>query len=195
MIEQSRYLPKQMTGPVVNSVMAGLEDRLADADTIESYLCNLSIETAQETELENIGCIIGYPRPLVPESFAQEYFFLFTTTAALTDISIGFSRIGGEVGGRLSTVKSSRTDYMNLDLYRKFLDKVAYIKRYGITIYSLDMIAKLIDDEYTIEYDENADITISFERNIGYKNLWILQSLFNRLAIMPSVTVYSGTED
>ena len=195
MIEQSRYLPKQMTGPVVNSVMAGLEKRLEDADIIEDYLYGLSIETAQETELENIGRIIGYPRPLVPESFAQENLFLFTTTDVLTDISIGFSRVGGEVGGRLSTVKSSRTDYMNLDLYRKFLDKVAYIKRYGITIYSLDMIAKLIDDEYTIEYDENADITISFERNIGYKNLWILQSLFNRLAIMPSVTVYSGTED
>ena len=67
MIEQSKYMPKQMNGPILNAAKAGLESRLTDAQAIESYLYNLSIQTAEETELENIGKIIGYPRPLVPE--------------------------------------------------------------------------------------------------------------------------------
>ena len=196
MIEQSEYLPKQMNGPVVNSVMAALEENLSDSKTICDYLYGLSILTAQETELENIGCIIGYPRPLVPEGFADEEeggFFIFTDLPMVQDITKGFSVVDSEVGGQLSTIARSRTGYMALGLYRKFLDKVAYIKRYGVTIYSVDMIAKLFTDDYTITYTENQDIELTFNSNIGYKNVWILTNLFNRFATIPQVIVSSET--
>ena len=197
MINQSKYLPKQMNGPVVNSVMAGLEDRLYDAEKICDYLYGLSILTAQETELENIGCIVGYPRPLVPEGFEDETeggFFIFTTLPMTQNVTTGFSVVDNEVGGQLSTITRSKTGYMALGLYRKFLDKVAYIKRYGVTLYSVDMIAKLFTDDYTITYDEAQNIELTFNSNIGYKNVWILTNLFNRFATIPQVLVYSETE-
>ena len=197
MINQSKYLPKQMNGPVVNSVMAGLEDRLYDAKKICDYLYGLSILTAQETELENIGCIVGYPRPLVPEGFEDETeggFFIFTTLPMEQDVASGFSNVDSEVGGQLSTITQSKTGYMALGLYRKFLDKVAYIKRYGVTLYSVDMIAKLFTDDYTITYDAAQNIELTFKSNIGYKNVWILTNLYNRFATIPQVLVYSETE-
>lgn len=191
MIEQSKYLPSQMNGPVVNSIMAGLEQRLEDSEAVKDYLYNLSILTAQETELENIGDIVGYPRPLVPEGFDQENVFLFTNLPMAQDITIGFSEIGQELGGRLTSTQLSESNYMSLGLYRKFLDKVAYIKRYGVTLYSVDQIASLIDRDYTITWDEYENIEVTFNNPIGYKNLWILANLFFKFATIPQVSVYS----
>ena len=194
MIEQSKYLPKQMNGPVINSVMAGLEQQLEDAEVIEDYLYNLSILTAQETELENIGKIIGYPRPLVPIGFEQENVFLFSALPFEQDLSIGFTDLNSELGGRLVSTAASQSNYMDLGLYRKFLDKVAYIKRYGVTLYSVDQIARLIEDDYEIWWDENADINITFAHNIGYKNVWVLTNLFYKLATSPQVIIHSAEE-
>lgn len=196
MIEQSKYMPKQMSGPILNAAKAGLENRLTDAKAIESYLYNLSIQTAEETELENIGKIIGYPRPLVPEGWAEESnLFLFWTLPFEQNPLIGFSEIGSEVGGRLSTVRESQTGYMSLDLYRTFLDKVAYVKRYGVTLYAVDQIARLIDEDYTIAWNENQDIEVTFERYIGFRNLWILSQLFLRIATSPQVIIYSYPDE
>lgn len=196
MIEQSKYMPKQMSGPILNAAKAGLESRLTDAKAIESYLYNLSIQTAEETELENIGKIIGYPRPLVPEGWAEESnLFLFWTLPFEQNPLIGFSEIGSEVGGRLSTVRESQTGYMSLDLYRTFLDKVAYVKRYGVTLYAVDQIARLIDKDYTIAWNENQDIEVTFERYIGFRNLWILSQLFLRIATSPQVIIYSYPDE
>lgn len=192
-IKQSPYLPKQMNGSLVNGVMQTLDGRLSAADSIIDYLYNLSIETAQQTELENIGCIVGYPRPLVPEGFEQENVFILTSLPMEQDMSIGFSAVLGEIGGRLTSIETSDTDYMELGMYRKFLDKVAYIKRYGVTLYSVDKIAELIDNDYTIEYTENADLQVTFAKNIGFKNVWILTNLFYRLATEPQIIIISGS--
>ena len=196
MIEQSKYLPKQMNGPVLNAAKAALEDRLTDAKAIEDYLYTLTIQSAEETELENIGKIIGYPRPLVPEGFSdEENLFLFWSLPFEQNALIGFSEVGSEIGGRLSTTKESSTGYMNLDLYRTFLDKVAYIKRYGVTLYAVDQIARLIDKDYTIEWNENKDIEVTFARYIGFQNLWILSQLFLRIATSPQIIIYSEPEE
>ena len=196
MIEQSKYLPKQMNGPILNAEKAALEDRLSDAKAIEDYLYGLSIVTAQETELENIGKIVGYPRPLVPEGFSDEAnLFLFWSLPFEQNALIGFSTVDSEIGGRLSTVRESKTGYMNLGLYRTFLDKVAYVKRYGITLYAVDQIACLIDDDYTIEWNDDKDIEVTFSRYIGFQNLWILSQLFLRIATSPQVIIYSYPEE
>ena len=196
MIEQSKYMPKQMNGPVLNAAKTGIENELANARAIEDYLYSLTIQNADETELENIGKIIGYPRPLVPEGFTEEEnLFLFTQLPMEQNSLIGFSEIGSEIGGRLSTVKESKTGYMNLGLYRSFLDKVAYIKRYGVTLYAVDQIARLIDDDYNIEWNEDKDIEVTFEKYIGFQNLWILSQLFLRIATSPQIIIYSYPEE
>jgi len=193
MIKQSPYLPKQMNGPVVNAVLAAMDERLKNADIIENYLYKMSILTAQETELESIGRIIGYPRPLVPVGFSQENVLILSELPQYQDLQNGLAEIGSEVGGRFSSTKKTASDYMDLGLYRNFLDKVAYIKRYGITLYAVDQIARLIDSQYTIGWDANRDITVDFKRNIGYKNVWIMTQLFYRLATSPQVIITAGT--
>lgn len=196
MVKQSKYLPRQMNGPVLNAEKAALEDRLTDAKAIENYLYTLTIQTAQETELENIGRIVGYPRPLVPEGFSDESnLFLFWSLPFEQNALIGFSTIDSEIGGRLSTTRESQTGYMSLGLYRTFLDKVAYVKRYGITLYAVDQIARLIDDDYTIEWNDDKDIEVTFSRYIGFQNLWILSQLFLRIATSPQVIIYSYPEE
>ena len=182
-----------MNGPVVNAVLAAMDERLKSADIIEDYLYKMSILTAQETELESIGCIIGYPRPLVPVGFSQENVLILSELPQYQDIQNGLAAVGSEVGGRFSSTKKTASDYMDLGLYRNFLDKVAYIKRYGITLYAVDQLARLIDSQYKIGWDSNSDITVDFERNIGYKNVWILTQLFYRLATSPQVIITAGT--
>jgi hypothetical protein len=58
----------------------------------------------------------------------------------------------------------------------------------------VDMIAKLFTSDYTITYDDAQNIVLTFNSNIGYKNVWILTNLFNRLATIPQVLVISQTE-
>ena len=192
MIPQSKYVPKQMNGPVINAEAEALEREFDDADYIINYLHGLSIATADETELENIGRLIGYVRPLVPEGFNAENILILGTLPLASDAQIGLSTVDSEVGGRLSTTQSSQTDYMALGTYRQFLEKIAILKRYGITLKSVDEIASLISNDYTISFDANNDIQIHYTNSIGYKNTWILTQVFYRIATEPQVLVSSG---
>lgn len=192
MIKQSEYVPRQMNGPIINSLFMGMEEELNHSETIIDYLENLSIAKAQETELESIGCLVGFPRPLVPEGFNEENVMLLGTIPLEKDESIGLSQIDSEIGGRLSTIEKSNTGFMDLGTYRKLLEKVAEIKRYGITLKSVDDIAQTVSTDYTIEWDEYGDILIKYSKSIGYKNVWLLTQLFLRICTEPQVTIQSG---
>ena len=192
MIEPSKYLPRQMNGPVLNSVLAAIEDGLADAKEIEHYLYSLSINTANETELESIGCLIGYPRPLVPEGFNDENLLVLGTLPIAIDYNTGLSTIDSEIGGIFASVRRSQSNYMDLSLYRNLLGKVAYIKRYGITLYSVDKVAQLVSNDYEIDWNANHDVVISFNQDVGYRNIWILTNLFSRIATEPQVLITAG---
>lgn len=192
MIPQSKYLPAQMNGPVVNAWALALEEELADAVTIAEYIYNLKIANAQENELENIGRLIGFPRPLVPDGFNDENLLLLTTLPQTVDPLNGLSEVGLEIGGALSSLETSESNYMGLEIYRRFLPKVAVIKRYGITLKSVDDICALMSNDYTIEYDENKDIAVTFGADIGYKNVYILTELFYRFSTAPQVLIFSG---
>ena len=191
MIEPCKYYPKQMNGPVLSANCIAVGNETSDAQAIEDYLYGLSIATAQETELENIGRIIGYLRPVVPEGFDAENILLLGTLPLAQEETIGLSTAGSQVGGELSTIVLSETNYMDLGTYRRFLRSMAILKRYGITLKSVDQIASLVSLNYELEIDENADIVIHFQENIGYKNLWILTQLFYRIALAPQVLITS----
>lgn len=187
MIEPNELYPAQMNGPVISAYGKALKDELSDADAIEDYLAGLSIQTASETELENIGRIVGYPRPLVPEAFAGENLLVLGSEPLIQDTMTGLARIGSSLGGELTAVAKGQANYMNLGLYRKFLDKVALLKRFGVTIQSVSKIAATISDRFTIEWDENHDIRIYYDEQIGYRNIWILTQLFYRVGTEPMV--------
>lgn len=190
-IEPNEHYPQQMNGPVISANGMALDSRFEDAIAIQDYLHGLSIATAKETELENIGLIIGYPRQLVPDGFNSENLFIFTTLPMQQSETNGFTTINSEVGGTFATIVRGESNYMDIEIYRSLLRKVAFIKRYGVTLNAIDQIAKTISSDYTIEWDENSDIILTFGGNIGFVNVWILTQLFYRLATEPQVTIYS----
>ena len=53
------------------------------------------------------------------------------------------------------------------------------------------MIASVINKNYVLEFDENADIVIRYKKPIGYKNVWILTQLFYRTMTEPQVLIVS----
>ena len=171
-----------------------MNEEFSDAEAIEKYLYGLSIDTADETDLENIGLLIGYPRPLVPEGFNSENVLLLGPDPIETDYDIGLASVDSMVGGELSSVVTSETNFMSLGNYRKLLKGVAYLKRYGITLKVIDEIASSISENYTISYTADADILITYNENIGFKNIWILTQLFYRIATEPQVLIMSTEE-
>lgn len=191
MAEANKYYPKQMNGAVISAFGQARDDEYNDANTIEKYLYQLSIETANETELENIGKLIGYPRPLVPEGFVTENLFLFGDLPIKQDMFTGFADLNGVNGGELSSLEKSESSFMSLGMYRKFLTYIAIIKRYGITIYAIDKIASIFGITYELSWSANGDINLNFTQTLGYKNLWILTQLFYRFATAPQVIITS----
>ena len=194
-IAPSKYYPKQMNGPVISVFAEARDKEFAQAESVQDYLYNLSIATASELELENIGRLIGYVRPLVPEGFNSENIMLLGTLPLTTDPDIGLAALASRVGGELSSVIESETGFMALGTYRKFLTSMAILKRYGITLYSVDQIVQVVSKNYTIGWDENHDIEVTFSENIGYKNIWILTQLFYRIATEPQVLITVHTEE
>lgn len=192
MIEPCEYYPKQMNGQVISAVGRAMKDELSDAAAIEDYLHGLSILTAKETELENIGRIVGYVRPLVPESFTSEYLLIISNLPLSRDELTGISSVGSEVGGELSSLAQSKAGKMALGTYRKFLDKMAILKRYGVTVQSVIEIAALISPNFTLTYNADHDLVVTYGTDIGYKNLWLLTQLFYRVATEPQVLIISG---
>lgn len=191
-VAQNKYYPKQMNGPVISAFGEARDNEYGDSEAVINYLYNLSINTAQETELENIGRIIGYIRPLVPEGFNDENIFLFGSVPLETDDLIGLADTGGQVGGRLSASEKTETGFMNLGLYRKLLEAVAVLQRYGITIRACDKIASIFSRNYEIQWDTNKDVVIKFNDAIGYKNIWVLTQIFYRMATAPQVVISSN---
>ena len=194
-ISPNSYYPKQMNGPVISAFGSARDSEFSNAEYIEDYLYNLSLNTARETELENIGRLIGYIRPLVPEGFNAENIMLLGTLPLSTDEDIGLSTVNSSIGGELSTVVESETGFMALGTYRKFLESIAVLKKYGITLYSVDQVVSIISQNYTISWDENQDINVHFTESIGYKNIWILSQLFYRIATTPQIMITTDTEE
>ncbi len=182
-----------MNGPIINAYANAQEAQNSEANEIVDYLHGLSIRTAQETELENIGLLIGYPRPIVPEGFNQENIFLIGSLPVEIDSEVGFANTEGTIGGQLSSTEPSDSGLkIGLGTYRKMLQTIAKVKRYGITLKNVDDIAAEFSGEYTISWDASGDIKIHYTNSIGYKSVWVLTQLFYRVCTAPQVTIESG---
>ena len=191
-IELDKRLPRQMNGPVINSFMQALGENLAPADEIDSHLKGLSIATAQEKELESIGKIIGYPRPLMPAGLVDEKTFVLGTIPLVIDYQKGLASVDTMIGGELSGVNELISVYMDLPTYRRSLVIMARIKAYGLTLDNIDKIASLMNVDYELSWTEEGDITIHYIENIGFARVWVLSRLFYRIATCPQVLVTSG---
>lgn len=192
MIELDPRLPRQMNGPVINAFMQALGNRLIPADEIGSYLYGLSIDTAQERELENIGMLIGYPRPLMPAGFSDENTFVLGTLPLSTDSDVGLADYLTMLGGELVGTEQLTSSYMNLATYRNVLKYMAMIKANGLTLEIIDKIVSLVNDDYTIGWNSSKDVTVHFTEQIGFARVWVLSQLFYRVATSPQVIITAG---
>lgn len=193
-VELDKRLPRQMNGPVINSFMQALGENLDPADQIDSHLQGLSIASAQESELESIGKIIGYPRPLMPAGLIDENTFVLGTLPLQQDVQKGLSSVSTMIGGELSSVNDLVSVYMPITTYRRALITMARIKAYGITLKNVNEIAALMDTSYEISWTEDGDILIHYEEAIGFSRIWVLSRLFYRIATAPQVLITAGGE-
>lgn len=193
-IEPNPTYPKQMNGPIISAYGKARDNNFADSEEIIKYLHNLSIDTAKETELESIGKIIGYLRPLVPVGFSGENLLIIGTLPLQTDTQQGLSTLNTRVGGQLTSSEDTEGGFMSLGMYRKFLTDIAIIKRYGITISSVDKIASLISNNYEISWLSNGDIKLHYLEPIGFQNIWILTQMFYHIATAPQIEITAETD-
>ena len=185
-------LPRQMNGPVINSFMQALGEELNPADQINAYLYGMSLSTAQETDLESIGKIIGYPRPLMPAGFNDENVFVLGTLPLSQDYDKGLASVETMLGGELASVDDFQSVYMNISIYRRALRIMARIKANGITLENIDKIAALVNSDYTISWTADGDISIHYTDQIGFSRVWVLSQLFYRIATVPQVLITAG---
>lgn len=191
-IALDKRLPRQMNGPVINSFMQAMGENLDPADQINSHLQELSIATAQDNELESIGKIIGYPRPLMPAGLIDENTFVLGTLPLQQDVQKGLSSVSTMIGGELSSVNDLVSVYMPITTYRRALVIMARIKAYGLTLENIDKIARLVNENYDLSWTEQGDVTIHYTDSIGFSRVWVLSQLFYRIATAPQVLVTSG---
>lgn len=153
----NEYLATQFSGPLVQSTVNAQLTEWQKFDPVLDFFYNLSIDTADEYWLEKIGQWIGYTRPLCPAGIWDDNSFTYTDLAHQgNDELTGYGSLDPALagGGVYISSSSSFATKMPIDKYRLALKQFAYIKYNGLTLYSLDTLAKVFGDDYKFIYDD-----------------------------------------
>ena len=184
MVNFKDYLAKQLAGDIVTNIFQGISDTFgAFASGFLEYRSTISIDTAEEKDLEEIGKLIGFIRPLIPPEVVLETLFRFSSvTGAPSFSSIGLSSIDGSVtGGILYGDGLVTGNIMPLPLYRQLLKAIAKLKWERFSMVSIDKICNILSTGYVISYNTVHDIIITFTTStISYANLYIAAIIFDR---------------
>lgn len=197
MIDVKTNLAKQLDGPRINTVVTGISHCFNKFYPYLDYLSKISIARAQEVDLETLGYVIGFIRPLVPNEVILEKLFRFSSFLIVPTFSeTGFSAINGSIqGGNFSQedlVLSSNK--LPLTQYRKLLDAVARLKWNKNSIYSIDNVCRVFHTTYDIVYTEEHDILVIFKdsltgEKISLTNLYVANLFFVTIFnVTPRVT-------
>jgi hypothetical protein len=185
-IPRSPYLAWQFSGDVIQSCVEGVQASFDATASLISYWNLLSLSTASGGELDFMGALAGFPRPLVPPNFTSPNLFTYGAAAGweTVDVQTGFgSTANPGTGGQYVSAIGSIANPMPDSWYRVAIPLVALLKYYGITLYSVDQlvggIAALYGTTYTFAYAANGDILAAFVAHIPYPALWTLQKIFN----------------
>jgi hypothetical protein len=71
------YLNKQLNGAYPQATIDGIENSFKASDTLINYIYNIDIDSAAEVEIEAIGKLIGFPRPLIPNEYLTNNSLVF----------------------------------------------------------------------------------------------------------------------
>lgn len=185
------YLWKQLNGVYAQSTLDGCQNSYTATNELTSYLYNLNIDNASEKELENIGRLIGYVRPYVPDEFLSTNSLLFfaTTEEPVFSTLHGFSSVDDLLTGGKFTSVNSNLSKLPLDIYRSVLKRIADIKYNGLSIFSLDKLIAIANVDYTFTYNVDHDIVVSVENTINIIYIYIFQQVFELFASQPQIII------
>lgn len=192
MISIKNYLAKQLNGPRLNTIAQVISTYLEKYEAYFSYLMSISIQTAEEYRLEEIGKIIGYLRPLVPNEYILEGLFRFSSASIAPSYSdIGFASEDGLINGGnfsgLGIVLDS--NLLAISQYRKLLKSAARLKNNRLSLSAIDDVCSILGSNYIISYTSINNISVVFS-TISYTNLYVAELLFNvMLDTVPRVLV------
>jgi len=79
-VTQNQYLWSQLSGNIANAVITGIQNALNEDLPLILYWTTLSIASAQDVDgtLNYVGCLTGFPRPLVSDIFFESNVITFT---------------------------------------------------------------------------------------------------------------------
>jgi hypothetical protein len=184
-------LNRHFSGDYVQSTIKGIDDNIEATKILVDYYENLTIEDANEEDTENIGLLIGFPRPSLPSDLDEEH-FLFSEEAASPeyDAGTGFGTVEDpDIGGRFSSVYYVNTNLLSLGIYKDLLEKIAWIKYNGLSLDAVDELIYIIGYDYEFSYNEWGDLVITFLETLPTNWVYILEKIFNIFCTAPQILI------
>ncbi len=229
----NEFLANQFSGELAQLTINTICDEFNQAVEIADYYKSLNIDNALPGDLYNIGLWIGLPWPTQSASTFDGTAFIFGSylTFPIIDYNQGLGSVSDlTIGGTLGSINPSDAEYIPITFYKSLLKAFAYAKYHGITIKTIDTIARSFSDDYLIGFrefftfsdgsepdvdpfrgfsddqgdgggllapdvvisDSGYDINLIFLTNIGPGNLWVVQTVFDRLCTNTKVVCSIG---
>ena len=187
----------QLSGPVAQSLMSGIQLNYRQYDPYINYLYNMSLTGASDGDLYNIGIIMGCPWPYIANPDTQfSNSFTFSDAALYPEIGTdGFSDDAGTFGGLLIGSGSGYASLIPRNYYQAILTQFASIKASGFSLVGLDNFCASITSGYTISWT-TPDIYVTFQSFTDTYTIQIAQYVMNLLTQHPAVFfAYSGVSN
>ena len=193
------YLWPQLSGPIAQAVVTGIQNAFQEPLPLIQYWSTLSILTAQDVDgtLNYVGALSGYPRPLVGDIFYNALLLILvdanlpptnSTTYGLSDAATWPSGPGGQ----LDTALPISTNEMPATWYQQMLPIVAQAEYYGLSLQIVDILAAWANTNgggtgYTILRDSYNNIVVVFTSYTDPRTLYIANLVVQALETLPLV--------
>lgn len=140
-MQQNKYLNRHLNGGKIQTVINGIEGSFNATKPFLSYLSSLSLDNANEKEIERIGVLIGFARPSLPVGIDDNVFtFCDIDADPLYDNKRGFGDVHDpSIGGALTDDNNPALNKkLDISYYRILLKCVAWLKYNGLSVWSID---------------------------------------------------------
>ncbi len=149
----NQFLATQLSGALAQTVIDSACSEYDLVEEIALYLATISIDTAQAQELAFIGLWMGLPWPTADITIFEGIDLTFGDISDFPtyDPQKGFGDLDNQtIGGLWASLTPSDVQRIPTEKYRLILKIWAIAKANGISIHTIDVIAKVFSDDYTI---------------------------------------------
>ena len=191
----AQNLHRQLSGPYSDALIFGGNAELNVNDGALTFWRNLSIDSADDARLLQIGYLVGYPWPSAPAGSFDTNNLEFSNdpTGASpppVDNNKGLgTTLNPAIGGIFQDATVGIGNYIPAAMYRSLLRAVAQIKYNGLSLSRICSLLAFFSNSFAISYDANKDIKAVFSVDIGSGNIWVAQEAFNAVTTAPRILV------